>query len=239
MRECGEYILPARFDDTELPGILATTGYMDLTDLEPEALASLILQKLGRESPPTSRRMSNNHQAGILRLITKLQNPESSVAECVAEGLMLARECGGADLAAFCTNELVGYAEPSDETARARRTHRHMPMRCAIGRVDLTAVAFRGITVMQAIDENAESFVSKYCVLSEPIASIESKRLPENPKGSWHTVLKVSDFNPDADKGELPVHCYSPPDAYMTIVNNVRMELTQRLAALLDSSPQA
>ena len=43
-----EYILPARFDDTEIPGLRKTTGYVDLRRKSPEHLAVLILQKLGR-----------------------------------------------------------------------------------------------------------------------------------------------------------------------------------------------
>ena len=46
-----EYILPARFDDSEIPGLLATTGYIDLRTETPEQFAALILEKLGRERP--------------------------------------------------------------------------------------------------------------------------------------------------------------------------------------------
>lgn len=41
-----EYILPARFDDTEVPGILPTTGYIDLRRLEPTQVANAIIEKL-------------------------------------------------------------------------------------------------------------------------------------------------------------------------------------------------
>lgn len=41
------YILPARFDDTKIPGILPTTVYVDLRDLSPEELANMIREKLG------------------------------------------------------------------------------------------------------------------------------------------------------------------------------------------------
>jgi hypothetical protein len=44
--ESREYILPARFDDTEVPGLLRTTGYIDLRQKTPEELASLIVKKL-------------------------------------------------------------------------------------------------------------------------------------------------------------------------------------------------
>ncbi|MDP9224865.1 MAG: TIR domain-containing protein [Actinomycetota bacterium] len=42
-----EYILPARFDETEIPGIRKTIGYIDLRHTTPEELADLIVQKLG------------------------------------------------------------------------------------------------------------------------------------------------------------------------------------------------
>lgn len=42
-----EYILPARFDNTEIPGILPTIGYIDLREYSPQELAKLIKEKIG------------------------------------------------------------------------------------------------------------------------------------------------------------------------------------------------
>lgn len=47
-----EYILPVRFDDTEVPGLRQTIGYIDLRSTGPEELAELIVEKLG----PRTRR---------------------------------------------------------------------------------------------------------------------------------------------------------------------------------------
>jgi hypothetical protein len=47
-----EYILPARFDETDVPGLLRTTGYVDLRQKTPEELASLILKKLRPSDSP-------------------------------------------------------------------------------------------------------------------------------------------------------------------------------------------
>jgi hypothetical protein len=44
--EDGEYVLPARFDDTEIPGLLPTVGSIDLRRTSPAELALLIGQKL-------------------------------------------------------------------------------------------------------------------------------------------------------------------------------------------------
>lgn len=45
-QEAQEYILPARFDDTDIPGVLPTVGYISLNGRSPEDLVSLITEKL-------------------------------------------------------------------------------------------------------------------------------------------------------------------------------------------------
>lgn len=45
-KENQEYILPARFDNTEIPGILETTGYIDLKSKSPLELSDLIEKKI-------------------------------------------------------------------------------------------------------------------------------------------------------------------------------------------------
>jgi hypothetical protein len=44
--EPAEYILPARFDDTEVPGLRPTVGYVDLRTISAEDFAELICKKL-------------------------------------------------------------------------------------------------------------------------------------------------------------------------------------------------
>jgi hypothetical protein len=44
-----EIILPVRFDETEIPGLPPTIGYLDLRVLTPAKLAELIRQKVDRE----------------------------------------------------------------------------------------------------------------------------------------------------------------------------------------------
>ncbi|MEV7691111.1 toll/interleukin-1 receptor domain-containing protein [Streptomyces bungoensis] len=42
-----EYVLPVRFDDTEIPGIRTTIGYLNAQSIEPVRLAEMIAEKLG------------------------------------------------------------------------------------------------------------------------------------------------------------------------------------------------
>lgn len=45
-QESQEYILPARFDATEVPGVTPTTGYVSLAGKSPADFASLVIKKL-------------------------------------------------------------------------------------------------------------------------------------------------------------------------------------------------
>ncbi len=46
LTENSEYILPARFDDTEIPGLRPTVAYIDLKKTTPHELAALVVDKL-------------------------------------------------------------------------------------------------------------------------------------------------------------------------------------------------
>ena len=46
-REKTEFILPARFDNTNLPGLSSAVSYISLSNLTPEDFAELIIKKLG------------------------------------------------------------------------------------------------------------------------------------------------------------------------------------------------
>ncbi len=61
-KEHSEYILPARFDGTRLPGLRDTIGYIDLTSRAPEVFAKLIVAKIGNRQrhdyfPPVPDRL--------------------------------------------------------------------------------------------------------------------------------------------------------------------------------------
>jgi hypothetical protein len=45
-----DYVLPARFDDTQLPGLRPTVGYLDLREIAPATLVDFILKKLDKTS---------------------------------------------------------------------------------------------------------------------------------------------------------------------------------------------
>ena len=71
--ESREYILPVRFDETEIPGILKTVGYLSLNDREPKDLARLVEEKLA----------SHNLTSGEITLL----KGELSIAEIIRQAM--------------------------------------------------------------------------------------------------------------------------------------------------------
>lgn len=66
-QESHEYILPARFDDTEIPGILRTIGYIDLNFKTAKQLAMLIKKKVKKAKPVGSVKVLKNVKRPILK----------------------------------------------------------------------------------------------------------------------------------------------------------------------------
>ena len=54
IEESNEYILPAKFDDTELPGVLPTVGFIDLRTHSPFQVALLVCEKISKSPLSTS-----------------------------------------------------------------------------------------------------------------------------------------------------------------------------------------
>nr|WP_315466526.1 TIR domain-containing protein [uncultured Undibacterium sp.] len=70
-QENQEYILPVRFDNTPIPGVLPTTGYIDVSSKTPEKFVEIVLQKLvnsGRTVPSESVRKSFFSTSSIPKL---------------------------------------------------------------------------------------------------------------------------------------------------------------------------
>ena len=74
-----EYVLPVRFDDTEIPGLRPTVWYVDARSVPPGKLARLISEKLGPESVKSSFHPS---RTTFLRLLA-LRRPANATPSSV------------------------------------------------------------------------------------------------------------------------------------------------------------
>ncbi len=78
VEENEEYILPTRFDDTEIPGLPPTVGYQDLRKVRPTQLAELIQEKLGY-SIATRTVSYDSAQAAVSLAKRGLTDPQAAV----------------------------------------------------------------------------------------------------------------------------------------------------------------
>ena len=69
-----EYILPVRFDDTIIPGLRDTVGYIDLRTKAPQELAEIILQKLSDQSRPAQEFPTTGQSWGSTVSITAVRS---------------------------------------------------------------------------------------------------------------------------------------------------------------------
>jgi hypothetical protein len=80
-RESREYILPARFDDTELPGLNETVGYVDLRQTSPSELADMVIRKVGLSAAPGRSRATPVTLAAVSDSGPHPTTPVSLIAE--------------------------------------------------------------------------------------------------------------------------------------------------------------
>jgi hypothetical protein len=76
-----EYILPVRFDDTEIDGIRPTLGYIDLRKNNPEQLANKILKKLQKEDSMPLPEKEQETDGNIYASVYAITDDQFSVRE--------------------------------------------------------------------------------------------------------------------------------------------------------------
>ncbi len=79
--ENSEYILPVRFDNTELPGFNETIGYLSIEGMSPKELAALTKEKLIQFGSPRERNSSDKVEIPDYKKLTPIQriNPDELI----------------------------------------------------------------------------------------------------------------------------------------------------------------
>lgn len=122
-QENQEYILPARFDDTEIPGLLSTIGYISLSEKSPEEFCGIVFKKLllgGRTIPSEQLRKSLSPLVRIprpvpsefvIRIKDERADPLNGVAVCLIadNNTHLSKLTGVDGKAVFTINVLRQY----------------------------------------------------------------------------------------------------------------------------------
>ena len=74
VEENREYILPIRLDDTEIPGILLTAGYLDLRSMTIEEIYQVLVEKLSGTTAQTTARPQPKSREDFIKLAQEYAN---------------------------------------------------------------------------------------------------------------------------------------------------------------------
>ena len=74
IEENREYILPVRLDDTEIPGILLTAGYLDLRSMTIEEIYQVLVEKLSGTTSQTTARPQPKSREDFIKLAQEHAN---------------------------------------------------------------------------------------------------------------------------------------------------------------------
>ena len=97
--EIAEYILPVRFDDTEIPGLRPTVGYIDLRTTSAAELSSLIIEKLGDRTAHISATIhALKPDAAVPILIDMLRAHNAAVRLVAAQHLTITAQTNSLDV---------------------------------------------------------------------------------------------------------------------------------------------
>lgn len=74
--ESREYILPVRLDDTEIPGILPTVGYLDLREMNISQICQSLVKKLSDTPslPTTDRSITTTNESDLTKFVLLLED---------------------------------------------------------------------------------------------------------------------------------------------------------------------
>ena len=235
--ESQEYILPARFDQTEIPGVLPTTGYLDLSDMSPEELADRIVRKVRGPAeyavPPAGKTVRSSSR-GAAALLTKVQSRSTPVAQCVAEALPLAQDAGDAEFAEFCVNELSGWPKGGG-IDQERLRYRLLEAYCSYHQVNPSFIGWNGdpARMLAHMKANPGDFIQTFIAFAEPIADLERRARNTQRSGVLSVTQRFGQFDPSSKTPDEKVYCYLRADGFEVLVDAVRGELTKRLLRLV------
>ncbi len=91
VEEKNKYVLPVRFDDTEVPGLPPDISHLNINDLQPKDLAKRIAQSVGKASCPDYE-IYNSKDISSINAKRILYNVELKSVYSIDQGMMVAED---------------------------------------------------------------------------------------------------------------------------------------------------
>jgi len=250
-RERTEYILPIRIDQTKLPGLPDTIGYVSIGD-GLDTISKLVLQKLGRtanttgdipteSSPGPGSRASGGDRARLAsaaaKLIARAQDTSQRLAPVVGEMLGFSLENDCERLAHLCGMELRGWhgtelADTDPEYPRYRMINSYVSFR----EIDSQSPSWGGdLSAVLEFLANSTDARQVRILMPQPLAELDRMAEQSNPKALVRWAGPIREFFRDASGPDLTGYFYARGDAMVDVVDRVRGRLTTLLLTYIAS----
>lgn len=229
-------VLPLLFRQCTIPQLLRDKMYADFRSSYPVGLAQLAQSIVPADQEGLVSPLSGESKTAwnVSELLSKVQGKQVSLAQCIAEALPLAQSNGDREFVEFCRQEMAGYTDAEINGGHVPR-YRSIEVFCSVkAKVNPQYIGWGGANNMFAfMEENPDDFFIKRMFVSRPIAEIVEEETRDPSKSFFSWTQPMSSFLPDAKDPDAPVWCCAKGNAYASVVESVRTELTTRLLGLL------
>lgn len=183
--------------------------------------------------PKTSEPKQDANSREISALLAQVQSRTITLAQCLAEALVVAKQVGDRSLETFCRNELSGYPENNSPAPAYRIINVFIS---GTARINLQST-YWGESVNNIIEhmrQDTEHFTPYKFMIAHSISTLETQAKDINlQKGIVMMPFRMGDINPKAKESSAELMAYAHPSDYYSILESVRRELTVKLLDLL------
>lgn len=228
-------VLPILIQDCEIPTLLKTKRYADFR----KTYAVGFVELMGSIEPIIKRNIESkeikptNYSTDISSLLAEIHSANTSLSKCLARALEIAQGVENISLEQFCRNELKGWDQSDPGKIPG---YRHIEAYVSpFGQINMQYIGWGGnpSAVLDYMRRDTKNFFPYKLAIAYPVSKIESKSPKNAPKGILKTTMRLADFITESKNPEAPVFVYARGDSYISILESIRAELTNRLLDLL------
>lgn len=227
------HVLPALVENCEIPPLLKTKRYADFRLSYGIGLVQLTssIDPLIKGGTPAGFSQADASAASASALLAKVQSRSVPLSQCIAEALSIAQGAADATFEGFCRNELAGWKvekPPHDGSLSYRAIQVYI---APFGEINAAYFGWGG-DLANALDymrRDKENFFPFTLIIPYAVSKLEAEFAGHNTKGLLSVQLRQGDLLKESANPERLVTAYCRPDAYGSILEGIRRELTEHL----------
>ena len=230
-------VLPLLLKDCEIPPLLKTKKYADFRKRYSVGFAQLTqsIVPADFEEDKSMLAKQTKDDKEVSELVAKVQGKQIPLSQCIAEALPLGRKYGDEKLIEFCKNELMGWERrkiPKDDS----HNYRLIEVFCSpLAKINPQYFGWgeSASNMFSYMEEHPDEFFPRKMFATQPISVLEQNMPPDPQKYFLSWAQPMTDFIPDSSIRDGKVFCYARANAYESLIEAVRTELTKKLLNLL------